>query len=84
MARKSTVKKNNEEEQIITLDGNEHKYSLLPDEGKIIVQQLNILEREITNTQMALARHNAAKEFFIQNFKMLVTPEVPTDENEKH
>jgi hypothetical protein len=60
-------------EQTITFDGVEYKFSDLPDTGKIIVNQLNVLEKEILSTRMLLDRHAAAKQTFVTQFGEIVT-----------
>jgi hypothetical protein len=70
-------------DQIITFDEVNYRYSDLPDNGKIIVNQLNIIEREVLQTKMLLDRHEAAKMTFIAQFKEIVTeiePEVEIEE----
>ena len=59
-------------DQIITLDEVDYRYSELTDDGKIIVNQLNIIEREVLQTRMLLDRHEAAKITFIARFKEIV------------
>ena len=79
MAKKSV--KETKDDQIITLDGIDHKYSDLTDEGKIIVNQLNIIESEILKTKMLLDRHHAAKHSFIGQFQSIISSE---DTQERH
>ena len=62
-----------ENEQIITFDEKEYKYSELSGRGKVIVNQLNIVEQDILQTKMLLDRHEAAKQTFVATFKEIVT-----------
>jgi len=77
MAKKKTVEK---DDQIISLDGNDYKFSELSDEGKLVVNQLNIIESDILKTKMLLDRHQAARQTFINQFKEIV---VDNEENKK-
>jgi hypothetical protein len=63
-------------DQTVTFNEVEYKYSDLPDTGKITVNQLNILEKEILETRMLLDRHMAAKQSFITQFGQIVEPTV--------
>ncbi len=67
------------QDQIITFDEKEYKYSELSDRGKVIVNQLNIVESDILQTKMLLDRHEAAKQTFVSTFKEIVT-EVEVEE----
>lgn len=67
------------QDQIITFDDKEYKYSELSDRGKVIVNQLNIVESDILQTKMLLDRHEAAKQTFVSTFKEIVT-EVESEE----
>jgi hypothetical protein len=59
-------------DQIITFDDKEFKYSELTDHGKVVVNQLNIIEQEIGSTKMLLDRHEAAKKTFVDVFKEII------------
>jgi hypothetical protein len=59
-------------DQTVTFDEVDYKYSELPDTGKIVVNQLNILEKEILDTRMLLDRHMAAKQSFVNQFGEIV------------
>jgi hypothetical protein len=61
------------QDQIITFDEKEYKYSELSDRGKVVVNQLNIVESDILQTKMLLDRHEAAKQTFVATFKEIVT-----------
>jgi hypothetical protein len=67
------------QDQIITFDEKEYKYSELSDRGKVVVNQLNIVESDILQTKMLLDRHEAAKQTFVSTFKEIVT-EVEVEE----
>ena len=69
-------------EQIVTFNEVEYKFSDLPDEGKIVVNQLNILEKEILDTRMLIDRHMAAKQAFILQFGQIVEPPVSKEDEE--
>ena len=53
-------------DQTITLDGKEYKYSDITEEGKIAVQHLNSIERELAETKFLLDRHEGTKRYFIE------------------
>ena len=69
-------------DQIITFDDKEYKYSELTDQGKIVVNQLNILDQDILQTKMLLDRHEAAKSTFVQGFKLLIEEDENLDDEE--
>ena len=58
--------------QIITLNDKEYKYSELTERGKIIINQLNIINYDISECKLQLDRHEAAKQMFIISFKNLM------------
>ena len=66
--------------QIITLNDKEYKYSDLSERGKIIINQLNIINYDISECKLQLDRHEAAKQMFIISFKNLM--ESPDKDNE--
>lgn len=53
-------------DQTITLDGEEYKYSDITEEGKVAVQHLNSIERELAETRFLLDRHEGTKRYFIE------------------
>jgi hypothetical protein len=53
-------------DQTITLDGKEYKYSDITEEGKVAVQHLNSIERELAETRFLLDRHEGTKRYFIE------------------
>jgi hypothetical protein len=63
MAKKEKAVEN---EQVITLDGEEYKYSEITEEGKVAVQHLNSIERELAETRFLLDRHEGTKRYFIE------------------
>jgi len=69
-------------DQVVTFNEVEYKFSDLPDTGKIVVNQLNILEKEILDTRMLLDRHMAAKQSFILQFGQIVESPVPEEDAE--
>jgi hypothetical protein len=68
-------KKMENNDQIITFDEVDYKYSELPDTGKITVKQLNIIEKDILETRLLLDRHEAARKTFVDQFKMIIENE---------
>jgi hypothetical protein len=83
MRKMRMARKKQTDDQIITFDGIDYKYSELPDDGKIIVNQLNIIERDILQTKMLLDRHEAAKMTFVTQFKEVVIIPEP-ESSDKH
>jgi len=71
---------NTPEEQLITLDGKEFAYSELSDEGKLVINQISILENDITQTKMALDRYEAAKKTFIDSLRDLLNDDSSSSE----
>ncbi len=47
--------------QIITLNDKEYKYSDLSERGKIIINQLNVINYDISECKLQLDRHEAAR-----------------------
>ena len=72
MKRKKMENKAENNDHIITFDGIEYKYSELPDTGKIVINQLNTIERDILQTKLLIDRHEAAKKTFIDQFKTII------------
>jgi hypothetical protein len=66
-----------ENEQLITFDGEEFKFSELSDEAKHMVNQISILENDIVQTRMAVDRHEAAKKTFIEALREELKPTEP-------
>jgi hypothetical protein len=58
--------------QIITLNDKEYKYSDLSERGKIIINQLNVINYNISECKLQLDRHEAARQMFIIHFKNLI------------
>lgn len=59
-------------DQIITLDDKDYKYSELTNEGKLAVQHLNAIQREIISTKFLLERHEGTKRYFIDTLSKIV------------
>jgi hypothetical protein len=68
--------------QIITLNDKEYKYSELTERGKIIINQLNIINYDISECKLQLDRHEAAKQMFIISFKNLMESHNNKDEGD--
>ena len=69
--KKEKIVENND--HIITFDGKSFIwYSELPDTGKIVINQLNTIERDILQTKLLIDRHEAAKKTFIDQFKTII------------
>jgi len=75
------AKKKQTDDQIITFDGIDYKYSELPDTGKIVVNQLNTIDKDILQTRLLIARHEAAKKTFIDQFKSIIENKEETNLN---
>jgi hypothetical protein len=58
--------------QIITLNDKEYKYSDLSERGKIIINQLNVINYDISECKLQLDRHEAARQMFMISFKNLI------------
>jgi hypothetical protein len=72
-----------EKEQIIEFDGKEYKYSELSERGKIIINQLNVINYDISECKLQLDRHEAAKQMFILSFKHSVDSSDKKDEEKE-
>jgi|LWDU01.1.fsa_nt_gi hypothetical protein len=59
-------------DQIISFEGAEYKYSELSEQGKVVVNQLNVISQDIMETSMLLSRHEAARTTFIAAFKEVI------------
>jgi hypothetical protein len=66
--------------QIITLNDKEYKYSDLSERGKIIINQLNVINYDISECKLQLDRHEAARQMFMISFKNLI--ESPNNKDE--
>jgi len=72
-----------EQEQVIEFDGKKYKYSELSERGKIIINQLNVINYDISECKLQLDRHEAAKQMFILSFKHSVDSSDKKDEEKK-
>jgi hypothetical protein len=70
-------------DQIITFDDVEYKYSELTNKGKVAVNQLSIIESDIVQTSMLLDRYQAAKETFIKLLKTCLEEEAAPELEEE-